>query len=125
MTRRNCLSDPAGAFLARLDAEEIAQALIDLPDEFRAVAALYFVHEMSYEQIAQIVDCPLNTVRSRLHRARKYLQKALWQLAQDQGVAPRSGEDDAGGARRKSTPSIRLPSWLLLLANVAANLAAR
>ena len=124
MTRRNCGGDPAGAFLSRLDSQEIAQALIDLPDEFRAVAALYFVHEMSYEQIAHIVDCPLNTVRSRLHRARKYLQKALWELAQDQGVAPRSGENGASG-KDKSKPSIQLPSWLLMLGSAMASLAAR
>lgn len=87
-----------------------------------AVATLYFVHEMSYEQIAAVVECPLNTVRSRLHRARKYLQKALWELAQDHGEAPQApqgkgNKDDAGS--EPSSPSTRLPSWLLALASLA------
>ena len=79
--------DPAGALLDRLDAEQIAQALRALPDEFRAVATLYFVGELPYDQIAQIVDCPLNTVRSRLHRSRRLLQKQLWDLACERGIA--------------------------------------
>lgn len=78
--------DPAGALLDRLDGEEIAGALRALPPEFRAVATLYFVGELSYEQIAVIVDCPLNTVRSRLHRGRRLLQKELWELARERGI---------------------------------------
>ena len=77
---------PAGALLDRLDGEEIAGALRALPPEFRAVATLYFVGELSYEQIAVIVDCPLNTVRSRLHRARRLLQRELWELARERGI---------------------------------------
>ena len=60
------------------------------------VAALYFIEEFSYEEIAGIVDVPIGTVRSRLHRGRKLLQKSLWQLAVDQGlVAPLSPEATA------------------------------
>lgn len=80
--------DPAAAFLSRIETDEIKTALQMLPDEFRAVAVLYFLEEMSYEQIAKIVDVPLNTVRSRLHRARKLLQKSLWELAQERGLTP-------------------------------------
>lgn len=80
--------DPAGQFLDKLDAGEIANAL---PDEFRVVATLYFVNELTYEQIAQVVECPLNTVRSRLHRARRLLQKSLWDVARERGIVP--GDD--------------------------------
>lgn len=83
--------DPAGALLDRLDGEQIAAALRALPDEFRAVATLYFIEEMGYEQIALVVDCPLNTVRSRLHRSRRLLQKALWDMASERGIV--SGSD--------------------------------
>ena len=55
------------------------RSIADLPEEFRVVAALYFVEEFSYQEIAEIVDCPVGTVRSRLHRSRKLLQKALWE----------------------------------------------
>lgn len=93
--------DPAAAFLSQIETDEIKTALQALPDEFRAVAVLYFLEEMSYEQIAKIVDVPLNTVRSRLHRARKLLQKSLWELAQERGLTP-SGE--AKPAKLKPLP---------------------
>ncbi len=83
--------DPAGALLDRLDAEQIALALQALPDEFRSVATLYFVGELDYKQIAQVMECPLNTVRSRLHRGRKLLQKELWDLASERGIVSASG----------------------------------
>ena len=72
-------SDPAAALLAKMDGELIAAALADLPDEFRAVATLSLMGELSYEAIAEILGCPVGTVRSRLHRARKLLQKNLGQ----------------------------------------------
>ena len=78
--------DPAALILQKVDGESIGQALRDLPDEFRAVAVLYFVEDCSYETIAQLLSCPLGTVRSRLHRARKQLQKSLWSLAQERGL---------------------------------------
>ncbi len=83
--------DPAGALLDRLDAEQIAGAIRTLPDEFRTVATLYFVGELDYKQIAQVMDCPLGTVRSRLHRGRRLLQKALWDLASERGIVSGSG----------------------------------
>lgn len=76
-------SDPAGAALGRMDADQILAAIQALPDEYRAVAALYFVQDLTYEEIAAALDCPVGTVRSRLHRGRKLLQQALWRLAAD------------------------------------------
>ena len=106
--------DPAGAFLNRLDSAQIARALRDLPLEFRVVATLYFVDELSYEHIAQVVDCPLGTVRSRLHRSRGLLQKALWELAQERGLSgdvPKPTSKKA--AIRKSSSNLK--SWVLPL----------
>ena len=65
--------------------DQILTAIDSLPEEYRAVAALYFVEELSYEEIAAALDCPVGTVRSRLHRGRKLLQKALWDLARERG----------------------------------------
>jgi RNA polymerase sigma-70 factor (ECF subfamily) len=79
-------SDPAALVIDRLEATQVAAAIAALPEEYRIVAALYFVEELSYQEIAGIVDCPVGTVRSRLHRARRLLQKALWRIAVDQGV---------------------------------------
>jgi len=69
--------NPPTALLQTLKAEEIRAAFARLPADFRVVALLYFYEERSYESIAQILDCPIGTVRSRLHRARKMLQNAL------------------------------------------------
>ena len=79
-------SDPAAALTAKLDRQIIADALLALPPEFRAVATLYLVEGQSYEEIARMLDVPIGTVRSRLHRGRKLLQKALWELARERNV---------------------------------------
>jgi RNA polymerase sigma-70 factor (ECF subfamily) len=78
--------DPAAALLSRLDAEQISDAIAALPEEYRAVCTLYFLDDMAYQEIAEILDCPIGTVRSRLHRGRRMLQKALWQIAQERGI---------------------------------------
>lgn len=78
--------DPAAQLLEKLGTERIAGAISRLPEEYRIVATLYFMEDLSYEEIAQLVECPVGTVRSRLHRGRKMLQKALWQIAVEDGI---------------------------------------
>jgi RNA polymerase sigma-70 factor (ECF subfamily) len=79
-------ADPAALVLRKMDAEQVAAAIASLPEEFRTVCALYFMQEFTYQEIAEILVCPVGTVRSRLHRGRKALQRALWQIAQEQGI---------------------------------------
>jgi RNA polymerase sigma-70 factor, ECF subfamily len=83
-------SDPAREVLSRLDSEQIAAALERLPDEYRVVSTLYFMEDFTYEQIAAIVGVPVGTVRSRLHRGRKLLQRELWPIAVEHGIVGRS-----------------------------------
>jgi RNA polymerase sigma-70 factor (ECF subfamily) len=78
--------DPASALMDRLDSEQVGEALDRLPTEYRVVASLYFIEDFSYQQIADVVGCPVGTVRSRLHRGRRMLQKALWQVAEERGL---------------------------------------
>jgi len=80
--------NPAQAFLGRLDTEQVAAALETLPEEYRTVSTLYFMDDLAYDDIARVLDIPVGTVRSRLHRGRKILQKALWRIAQDHGIIP-------------------------------------
>jgi RNA polymerase sigma-70 factor (ECF subfamily) len=80
--------DPAAAMMDRFDTEHVAEALDALPEEYRVVASLYFVDDLSYQQIAEAVGCPVGTVRSRLHRGRRMLQRALWQVAEERGIVP-------------------------------------
>ena len=78
--------DPAAQLLEALGTERVVAAIHRLPDEYRVVATLYFMEDLSYEEIAQTLECPVGTVRSRLHRGRKMLQKALWQVAEEDGI---------------------------------------
>jgi RNA polymerase sigma-70 factor, ECF subfamily len=79
-------TDPAALVLRKMETEQVHAAIAALAEEYRTVCALYFMQEFSYEEIAQILDCPIGTVRSRLHRGRKALQVALWQIAQEHGI---------------------------------------
>jgi RNA polymerase sigma-70 factor, ECF subfamily len=79
-------SDPAAVVMSRVGTDHVAQAIAVLPEEYRLVCALYFMEEFSYEEIAEIVGCPVGTVRSRLHRGRRTLQKSLWQVAEEEGI---------------------------------------
>lgn len=78
--------DPAATLLDQLGTEQVVAALEQLPDEYRIVSTLYFMQDFSYEEIARALGCPVGTVRSRLHRGRKILQKALWQVAEEAGI---------------------------------------
>jgi RNA polymerase sigma-70 factor (ECF subfamily) len=92
-------SDPVQATLGKLATEDVAAALASLPDEFRTVCTMYLMDDFSYEEIAEMLGIPLGTVRSRLHRGRRMLQKRLWKLAVDQGIVagdntnPKTGEE--------------------------------
>jgi RNA polymerase sigma-70 factor (ECF subfamily) len=87
-------SDPAATALGRMESEQVAEALQDLPEEFRVVATMYFIEDFRYQDIAEVLGVPIGTVRSRLHRARRMLQKRLWQVAEDHGLVTAPGIDD-------------------------------
>ena len=57
--------------------EPVQKALDALPPEFRMVLILYDVEEFSYEEISEMMDTPIGTVRSRLHRARAMMRQKL------------------------------------------------
>jgi len=78
--------DPAASLINRLDTERVNNAIEQLPEEYRVVSTLYFMEDLTYQQIAEALGCPVGTVRSRLHRGRKMLQKALWALAEECGI---------------------------------------
>lgn len=78
--------DPARLLVEKLTGEEVEAAIGSLPDEHRVVATLYFLEDFSYQEIADVVGVPVGTVRSRLHRSRRMLQKALWTIATERGI---------------------------------------
>lgn len=65
--------------------DELSNALNSLPEEFRTVIILSDIEEFTYEEIADIINCPVGTIRSRLHRARKMLYSKLQKYAQKKG----------------------------------------
>ena len=65
--------------------DEITRSLDGLAKDFKTVVLLSDLENFSYEEIANILDCPIGTVRSRLHRGRKRLQKELFNYAKNNG----------------------------------------
>jgi RNA polymerase sigma-70 factor (ECF subfamily) len=66
---------------------EVKDAVESLPENFRLPVLLADVEGFSYKEIAEILDIPIGTVMSRLHRGRKALQKALYDFAAERGLA--------------------------------------
>ncbi len=73
--------------------DEVIEALEQLPRHFREVVMLADVHNLSYQEVADRVGCPIGTVRSRLFRARSMLRKILRNYAHDAGIASAAHEE--------------------------------
>jgi RNA polymerase sigma-70 factor (ECF subfamily) len=72
--------------LDKIPDEAVKSALESLPENFRLPVLLADVEGFSYKEIAEIMDTPIGTVMSRLHRGRKALQRALWDTAKERGL---------------------------------------
>ncbi len=90
------LADPdarSNAGERRLLAAEIQRALDQLPEDFRLPLILCDVHEFSYQEIADILECPIGTVMSRLFRARKRMKEILLNMnGTDEAQTPHAGQ---------------------------------
>ena len=80
------LRDPEQQALLPIVEGEVGRALDALPTDFKLAVILSDVEEFSYEEIAQIMGCPIGTVMSRLHRGRKLLQRSLYNHALALGI---------------------------------------
>jgi RNA polymerase sigma-70 factor, ECF subfamily len=77
--------EPEQVVLDSVVDEEIRDALGELPEHFRSVVLLD-AEGFAYKEIAEMLDIPIGTVMSRLHRGRKFLQRRLYDLARDRGI---------------------------------------
>ncbi len=77
-----------------LVAADVKTAVEELPETFRIPVLLADLEGLSYKEIADILDVPIGTVMSRLHRGRKALQRALWDYAMKRGLIPEHLIDD-------------------------------
>ncbi|GAA5521666.1 sigma-70 family RNA polymerase sigma factor [Aliifodinibius salicampi] len=68
--------------------DDISNALDELPEDFRTVVLLCDVEGFTYEEIANMLDVPIGTIRSRLHRGRNLLKSQLMEYAQERGYQP-------------------------------------
>jgi RNA polymerase sigma-70 factor (ECF subfamily) len=84
-------SNPEQEFLDKLLREDLEQALASLPESHRIVVILSDLEDFTYAEIAETLDIPIGTVRSRLARARGALQKNLWAQATDRGLRAIAG----------------------------------
>jgi RNA polymerase sigma-70 factor, ECF subfamily len=71
---------------------DIKAAVEELPETFRMPVLLADLEGFSYKEIADILDIPIGTVMSRLHRGRKAMQKRLWEFAKQRGLVPEDAE---------------------------------
>ena len=78
--------DPETELLKGVVDTEVTDALEELPEKFRTTVLLD-VEGFSYKEIAEMLGIPIGTVMSRLHRGRKFLQKRLYDLARERGIA--------------------------------------
>ena len=73
-------------FLDLFTDDEVKSAVEDLPDTFKLPVILADVEGFAYKEIAEMLDIPVGTVMSRLHRGRKAMQKQLYEYAQARGL---------------------------------------
>ena len=71
------IGDPEQTLVEDVLDERIQAALNELPEEYRQTVILADIEEMSYEEVARVLRCPVGTVRSRLHRGRHLLRERL------------------------------------------------
>jgi RNA polymerase sigma-70 factor (ECF subfamily) len=78
-------------FLAQFPDDDVRRALLALPEVYRVPLVLLYVEDLSYRDLADTLGCPVGTVMSRLHRARKILERELWECAKRRGFVRNEG----------------------------------
>lgn len=100
------MRDPESQMLAPLIAAEVRGALEELPEHFRLAVVLSDIEGLSYKEISEVMGCPVGTVMSRLHRARRMLQASLQDHAIALGII---SEEPDGEAKRAAAGDPREP----------------
>ena len=100
------LTDSTAVAQEGLLRDEILAALDNLPEDYRMMIVLADIEELSYKEIAEAVGVPIGTVMSRLHRARKLMQKQLVEQAVQMGIVSAEPEPETAPA-----PAIDIQSY--------------
>ena len=94
---------PDAQYLDTMFDDDVETALRQLPPDFRAAVVLCDIEGLSYEEIADVLELKLGTVRSRIHRGRSMLRKALAHRAPSKGRVRYSGPADRFGLAPQAT----------------------
>jgi RNA polymerase sigma-70 factor (ECF subfamily) len=78
--------NPEKGFFKNVLSDKVVESFNKLSLEFRLTLIFVDVHDFSYEEVAELIDCPIGTVMSRLHRSRNVLQEFLEDYAEEKGV---------------------------------------
>ena len=89
--------DPEGGFFGKVVDARILEAIFELPEEYRTAVVLSDVEGLSYAEIAELVQVPVGTVKSRLFRGRRRLQELLYEHAVEMGYLPSAAEKGIAG----------------------------
>ena len=81
-------ADPEGDFFASIVDEEVLSRIQELPEDYRTAVILSDLEGFTYQEIADMTDVPVGTVKSRLFRGRRVLQNALYDYAVSMGYIP-------------------------------------
>lgn len=88
--------DPEGDFFESIVDDQIVEAIEALPEEYRTAVVLSDLEGLPYAEIAELMDVPVGTVKSRLFRGRRQLQQVLYDYAVEMGyIAARTGTDES------------------------------
>jgi RNA polymerase sigma-70 factor, ECF subfamily len=101
----NSTSQPPGpeeALSTQITTARIREALDSLPPDYRTAVTLADLEGLSYKEIAEVMDCPIGTVMSRIYRGRKTLHKLLYEHAREIGIVE-DGDPPAGERETKYT----------------------
>lgn len=80
--------------------QEIVSAIAELPDEERFALLFQAVGNLTYREISEVLECPIGTVMSRLHRAKRWLRLRLAAYAENCGfIRSTPGKEDQSGAK--------------------------
>jgi len=101
--------DPQGHFFSKIVSDQVQKAFLQISIDFREVILLCDLYDFSYREIAQMLDCPVGTVMSRLFRGRKLLQKILFNYARQNNLRTNSKESVPEMERDSNSGSIIEP----------------
>ena len=85
--------DPEGEFFRSIVDAQVFEAIEELPEEYRMAVVLSDLEDLSYGEIAEVMGIPVGTVKSRLFRGRRQLQRRLYDYALEMGYISDAGEN--------------------------------